>query len=108
MKNTKKKRNYIFTNRKHPDGAIMSVILGMISLMAMIVAVYLTYRQQHEGMLGYGVTGLLVTLFSVAGLVLALLQIGKKDVFKLFPIIGLVLNLLVLIGMGLMIFWGMQ
>ncbi len=107
MKNTKKRRNYMFTNRKHPDGAIMSVLLGIISLAGTVIAVCLAYRQAHEGMIGYGVTGLLATLFALAGLVLAVMQIIKKDVFKLFPVIGLVLNLVVLMGMGLMIFWGM-
>ena len=43
-----KKRKYIYTNKKHPTGAIMSVILGIISGVSMIAVVYLTYRAKGE------------------------------------------------------------
>lgn len=104
----KKKRNYIFTNRKHTDQAIMSVILGMISVVSTIVALYLSYRRQLEGVVGYGATCLLAAIFAVIGLVLALTQLSRKDTFRFFPVLGLVLNLVVLVGIGLMVYWGMQ
>ncbi len=102
----KKKRNYIFTNRKHTDAAIMSLILGMISAVSLIVAVYLSFRRQMEGLVGYGATCLLATIFALVGMVLALTQLRRKDCFRLLPVIGLLLNLAVILAMGLMIYWG--
>ena len=37
-----RKKNYIFTNKKHSDKAIMSTILGMISLVSLGIVTYLS------------------------------------------------------------------
>lgn len=103
----KKKRSYIFTNRKHTDQAIMSAILGAISVLATIMAVVFSYRQPLEGKVGYGATCFLATLFALIGLILSLTQLVKKDVYRFFPITGAILNAAVLLAMGFLVYWGM-
>ena len=51
-----RKKNYIFTNKKHSDKAIMSTILGIISLISMGIVTYLSYRGGGVMHGGYGVT----------------------------------------------------
>ncbi len=104
----KKKRNYIFTNRKHTDVAIMSLILGIISVISTIAAVYLSFRRQMEGLIGYGASCLLAAVFALVGLILALTQLRQKDCFRVLPIVGIVLNLIVLVAIGLMVYWGIR
>lgn len=103
----KKKRSYIFTNRKHTDQAIMSAILGMISVVATVMAIIFSYRQSLEGKVGYGATCLLATLFAVIGLILSVTQLVKKDVYRLFPVTGMMLNGAVLLAMGFLVYFGM-
>ena len=51
----------------------MAAILGIISLVSLGIVVYLTYLRDGQAQNGYGVTGLLAAVFSLAGLVLAII-----------------------------------
>ena len=84
----------------------MSMILGIISLVSMIIVIYLTYKSGGEAKGGYGVTGLLATIFSLTGLGLGLVTLKEKETYKLFPCIGTVLNVLVLMGLGFLLYLG--
>ena len=92
-----KKKNYIFTNKKHSQRAIMSAILGIISMVSLCVVIYLTYLMGGRAQNGYGVTGLLAAIFSFIGLFLAIDTVRDKSYYRFFPWLGLVLNLIVLI-----------
>lgn len=96
-----KRKNYIFTNKKHSDRAIMSTILGVISNGSLGIVIYLTYLNGGNAPLSYGLTGLLAAVFSVIGLILGVLTIQEKDMFKLFPILGVILNL---VALGMLVF----
>lgn len=101
-----KRKNYIFTNKKHSEKAIMATILGIISIVSMIIVIYLTYLKNGEATVGYGMTGVLATIFSLIGLCLGLVTIREKENYKLFPILGTVLNVLVLLGMAFILYLG--
>lgn len=101
-----KKRKYIYTNKKHSQRAIMSVILGIISLISLGVVVYLTYRAGGKAASGYGVTGLLATLFSFVGLILGILTVREKNYYRLAPWLGLAVNLLSLASISLILYLG--
>ena len=101
-----KKRKYIYTNKKHPPGAIMSVILGIISGVSMIAVVYLTYRANGEAIPGYGLTGLLAVIFSLIGFVLSAKSFQQKEAFRVYSVVGLILNLVVLLGVGGIVYMG--
>ncbi|MCM1112328.1 MAG: DUF6142 family protein [Muribaculum sp.] len=88
-----KRKNYIFTNRKHSERAVMSTVLGVISNASLGIVLYLTYLSGGNAPLSYGLTGLLAALFSLVGLVLGLFTVREKDTFKLFPVLGVLLNL---------------
>ena len=100
------KKNYIFTNKRYSEKSIMSAILGVISLGALVAAVYYTFLAGGEAMVGYGVTGLLATIFSLVGLVLGILSKLEKDKFYLFSYIGIVTNALAVISIIYMIYVG--
>ena len=102
-----RKRNYIFTNKKHAEKAIMATILGIISTIALVAVIYLTYMQGGHAPANYGLTGLLIVIFSIVGLLLGIVSIMERDRFKLFPIIGIILNCVALVGIGLVVYAGM-
>ncbi|MBE5891812.1 MAG: hypothetical protein E7286_00390 [Lachnospiraceae bacterium] len=101
-----KNKKYIYTNKKHSQKAIMSVILGIISLGSVLLVVYLTSRAGGEALNGYGVTGLLATLFSFVGLILGILTVRENIYYRIFPILGVVLNVLCLVCISMILYLG--
>ena len=84
----------------------MSVILGIISLGSVLLVVYLTSRAGGEALNGYGVTGLLATLFSFMGLILGILTVRENNYYRIFPILGVVLNVLCLVCISMILYLG--
>ena len=101
-----RKKNYIFTNKKHSDKAIMSMILGIISLVSMGIVTYLSYSQGGVMHGGYGVAGLLATIYSLVGLLLGIVTLRDKDIYRLFPVLGTVFNFVSLAGISFLLYLG--
>ena len=93
LENSMRKKNYIFTNKKHSNRAIMSTILGGISLGGVM----------HGG---YGVTGVLATIYSLIGLILGILTLREKDIYRIFPVLGTILNVVALGGVSFLLYLG--
>lgn len=74
----------------------MATILGIISNVSLGIVIYMTYRSGGNAPNGYGVTGLLATIFSLIGLILGIVTVRDKDNFRLFPWLGVILNVLAL------------
>ena len=102
----KKRKNYIFTNKKNSDRAIMSVILGIISLVSLGIVIFYSYQKGGEATAGYGLTGILAAIFSLTGLVLSIIALKEKKYYKFFPVLGIILNLVVLAEIGLILYVG--
>jgi lipopolysaccharide export LptBFGC system permease protein LptF len=100
------RKGYIFTNKKHSQKAIMSTILGIISTVSLAAVLYLTYLRKGNAPTGYGVTGLLIALFSLAGLILGMVTVVEKDRYKFFPCVGIFLNFIALFGIGVVLYAG--
>ncbi|MBQ8231918.1 MAG: hypothetical protein IJZ34_08345 [Lachnospiraceae bacterium] len=101
-----KKRNFIFTNKKHSEKAIMGTILGMISLVSLGIVIFLSYQKNGETPVSYGLTGLLATIFSMIGLIIGILTLQEKENFRLFPWLGTILNVLALAVIGVLLYVG--
>lgn len=74
----------------------MAAILGVISNGSLAAVLYLAYLKGGAVPISYGLTGFLAAVFSIAGLVLGVLGLQEPDVFKLFPVLGIILNLVAL------------
>lgn len=88
-----RKKGYKFTNKKHPEKGIMSSILGGISLISIGVAVYQTYLAKGEASTNMGVVGVMITLFSAAGVILGYVSKKEPDRYPFFSYLGLILNI---------------
>lgn len=100
------KKNYIFTNKRYSEKSIMSTILGLISLGAILAAVYFSFAAGGEAMVGYGVTALLAAIFSIVGMVLGIMSRLEKDRFYFFSYVGIVTNFLAVLSIGYIIYAG--
>ena len=102
----KKRKGFIFTDKKHSNRAIMATILGIISLASLGAMVFLSYRNAGEVGTGFGAAALLAALYSTVGLVLGLAAIQRKEYYRIFPVLGILLNLAALAGIGLILYVG--
>ena len=83
---------YMFTDNRHPEKGVMSAILGCISAGAIIAAVVFTYNDGGQAQLRYAAAVMVAACFSVAGIILGIMSRFERDIFKLFPNIGIILN----------------
>lgn len=84
----------------------MATILGVISLLSLGIVVFRAYLSGGEAAVGFGFTGVLALIFSVIGLCLGIVTVREKDYYRLFPILGIILNLLALGSLSLILYAG--
>lgn len=84
----------------------MASILGIISLASIGLAVYLTYQKKGAAPMQYGTVVLLSLVFAVAGLVLGVRACMEKDIYRFFPVLGMILNSLTVAAGGFILYLG--
>lgn len=102
----KKRKNYVFTNKKNSNRAVMAVILGVISLVSLGIVVLLSYLNDGNAMISYGFTGLLAAVFSLVGLLLGVVTVQNRDYYRFFPALGILLNFLALAAVSMILYAG--
>ena len=100
------KKNYIFTNKEHPKKAIMSTILGVLSVASLILAAYLSYMDKGAENMRYGAACFLAMIFAFIGMILGTAGRMEKDKFYLFCYIGMALDLAALGLVSLILYAG--
>lgn len=101
-----KKKHYIFTDKKNPPRAVMSSILGVISLSAIAAVTTLSFQAQGAAKSEYGASLFLAMIFSFVGIVLGVLAKSEKDKFYFFCYLGIFLNLLALCAISFILYAG--
>ena len=96
---------YVFTDKKHPEKGVLSAALGLISVVSICLAVFKSYENGGQAEPRYGVAVMFCLLYSIAGLVLGIMSRMEKDIFRLFPNLGIILNVLSLIWVGLLLYF---
>lgn len=100
------RKGYIFTDKAESKRGMLSTFFGALSLISLLAAVYQSFLAEGAEFVKYGVVGLLCLIFAGAGLVLGILAKREEDKFYLFAWIGIVLNLLTLLGIGIILYVG--
>lgn len=98
--------NYKFTDKKHTKASIMSFILGVISLVSIVVAAVMPYFRNAATTERYGMVCFLSVIMSIAGIVLAVLGKLQKASYSFFSKAGLVINIVVILIGGFIIYIG--
>lgn len=100
------KKGYKFTNKKHSPKAVMSTVFGILSDVSLIVLVYLSYLRGGQVPVNYGIAVILVLIFAIIGVLLGVLAWQEREKFKVFAIIGLVLNAVALASVSGILYAG--
>ena len=76
----------------------MAVNLALIGIVTMVASVWLGYKNNGVVALQHGRAVFLTVLMAVVGLGLSIAARMQPDRYRLFPNLGIALNLLVLLG----------
>ncbi len=82
----------MFTSKSHSEKGMFASGLGVISLISILLCVYLCYKQGGAMDPKLGAAALFSLLISIGGLSMGIIARREKDVFYLFPDLGIVLN----------------
>ncbi len=100
------KKSYMFTNKNHPLKGIMATILGILSIITLVTAVYLSYAQGGISSARYAAAALLAVIFMITGIGLSAYCLIEKDCFKFFPVLGILLNVIAAVILSLILYAG--
>ena len=102
------KNRIIFTDNKQSKRGIMSVVLATICFLSMIYSIVVSYRLEGEVSQSIG-TGLVMTLImSVTGMVLGVSARLDGNKFKLLPVLGIVINGIVIVSLAFLLGLGLR
>lgn len=88
----KRIRHYKFSDKKHPASAIISFILGFVSVSLFITAIVLAAIACGEGGYEVGLWGFSSALAAAFGAVFSLVGLSKRDVKTSLAWSGLIIN----------------
>ena len=73
---------------------IMSTILGVLSAGTMGCTIYLSYLHKGTASARYGAAAFLAALFMIIGFVLGIWSATEANKFRLFSVLGIIMNVL--------------
>lgn len=101
-----KSKGFIFTNKKHTEKGIMSTILGVQACITLGTAVYFSYLEGGVSSQRYGAAAALAVVFMVVGMGLGIWSTTETEKFRLFTVVGIVVNILAFGMLSLILFAG--
>ena len=101
-----KSKGFIFTNKKHTEKGIMSAILGVLACDTLGTAVWFSYLGGGVSSQRYGTAAALAVVFMVVGLGLGIWSSTETEKFRLFTVVGIVVNILAFGMLSLILFAG--
>ena len=89
--------NIKFKGREHSKRGILSLLLGLLSLITFVVISFVSGVAKGKGGIELGLIGLLCAACSVVGFLIGIKSFKEKDIYLVAPIMGLGLNGVMLI-----------
>lgn len=87
-----------FGETKHSSKGIFSIVLGLISLLAGVVLVIISWKSSGNASAAVGACGITAVICSVIGIVFSLLGAKEDKNGKIPAYIGFLLNLIITIA----------
>ncbi len=104
----KKKATIKFVGRKQSIYGFISTVVGCVGVIALIVMISIATKTAGNASVWLGLGGLVLLAVALAGLLTGVSGFKQKDIFYALPIIGVVLNGVLFIGMVILYFFGLS
>ena len=101
-------KKYKFTDKKIDNLSIMGIVLGSISLLALIAAIIISFFNDGQAFIRFGLTVILALIFSIVGEVLSIISRLQADNYYNLSNTGIVINtvnlffIMYIVGLGIM------
>ncbi|GEM_PF-1696365 len=101
-------KKYKFTDKKIDNLSIMGIILGSISLLALIAAIIISFFNDGQAFIRFGLTVIVALVFSVVGEILSIVSRLQPDNYYILSDTGIVINtinlffIMYIVGLGIM------
>ena len=96
----------MFTDKSNPGGAFVSCLLGISGIAALIFCLIRIYRADGAVAAPQTLTVGLASLYGLAGLILGILMLVKRDSLPFFPTLGIVINTVLIVLIAGLVAWG--
>ena len=90
----KRREKAKFSGRTHSKRGIVSFVLGIMSIIAFLSLINYTFILKGQGSKYIGSIGIFVFMMTIVGLILGIKGLREEDVYKMAPLIGLILNII--------------
>lgn len=87
-----RKKRISFSEKKHSVKGIISLVIGIISIITLFVLFHFSALADGNGDIVLGLVGVILFLLSITGIVLGYQGYKEKDVYYYIPVIGIILN----------------
>ncbi len=100
----RRRERYVFTDKKHPEKGVFSAALGVLSVSSIVYSIVLSFNNGGQAEARFAVAIIFCMIYSIAGLVLGIISRMERDIFNFFPNMGIILNIVALVCMGVLLF----
>ncbi len=100
------RKNYMFSDKTHSMQGVFASVCGLIGMVTLVCIVLLSYYNEGSALLSWAFAALLTSIVSIVGVVNSLLCIGNEEVFHFYGWLGLLLNVLTMLGVGSIVYLG--
>ena len=101
-----RKRSYLFTDKTYSDQGKFSAALGLLVMVSLCIVIYSSYQMQGKMSAKLGAATLFSFVFAIIGEIVGILARLEKDKFYIFPNIGIILNTVGIVIIGVIIYLG--
>ncbi len=81
-------RDYKFTDKKHTIGGVMSTTMGILAIIALIVAIVISYKNEGRAGIVVGNIAFFSLMLSFFGTIIGLLSFKEQDKYYYFSYAG--------------------
>lgn len=102
------KKNYKFTDKKHPISAMIAVGIAILVIILLAVICYQSSLSAGKGGVWIGVIGMLSLFATLAGFVMSINSLRQRDVYYTLGILGSILNGMLFLTYFILFFMGLS
>lgn len=99
-------RNFIYTSKDNSSYGIMSCVFGMLALTTFVLCIYKSYLTAGATVDRLGTSALLAIIFMLIGFGLGIYSFFESNKFKIFGILGIIINILSFLCLSAIIYAG--
>lgn len=97
----------MFTTKHQSVNGLISFVVGIITVVALILCIVISFQNRGEMLLRFGGVGLFAVLGNIVGVIAAFISLNERDIFVWVPRAGLIMNAVMIVIWALLLVSGL-